>query len=261
MTLWMCGLPGYTALELMDLSFDSGYVTIHNAPTLQKPRSLNFDEIVSLLFGLDLIKESIPSDSELQGKVTELIGRLSAKSPISSKLRATDTVASSLRAQIEMAINSKKSLKIDYHSLYNDKFSNRVITPLELRTESGIEYVFAYCNSATSFRVFRLDRMQNVIAAEIDIEALHGQNVNSNKEIEYVLTISDRSRLMKERFAIEDVGNGQDIQLQSFSEQWIERSIFASSASATLVRPAKIRAEIAKKAKLLLERYQVVRDA
>ena len=28
-TLWMCGLPGYTHLELMDLSFDSGFVTGH----------------------------------------------------------------------------------------------------------------------------------------------------------------------------------------------------------------------------------------
>jgi proteasome accessory factor C len=29
MTLWMCGLPGYTPLELMDLEFESGYVTIN----------------------------------------------------------------------------------------------------------------------------------------------------------------------------------------------------------------------------------------
>ena len=25
-TLWMCGLPGYTPLELIDLEFESGYV-------------------------------------------------------------------------------------------------------------------------------------------------------------------------------------------------------------------------------------------
>ena len=38
-TLWMCGLPGYTPLELMDLDFESGYVNISNAPTLAKPRT------------------------------------------------------------------------------------------------------------------------------------------------------------------------------------------------------------------------------
>jgi proteasome accessory factor C len=58
-TLWMCGLPGYTALELMDLSFESGFVTIRNAPTLKSPRTLNVEEVISLLLGLDLIKESL----------------------------------------------------------------------------------------------------------------------------------------------------------------------------------------------------------
>ena len=47
-TLWMCGLPGYTPLELMDLDFESGFVTIHNAETLAKPRSISFDEGVPL---------------------------------------------------------------------------------------------------------------------------------------------------------------------------------------------------------------------
>ena len=43
-TLWMCGLPGYTPLELMDLEFESGYVSIRNAETLSKPRSITFQE-------------------------------------------------------------------------------------------------------------------------------------------------------------------------------------------------------------------------
>jgi proteasome accessory factor C len=44
-TLWMCGLPGYTPLELIDLSFESGFVSIRNADSddnqlffRQKPR-------------------------------------------------------------------------------------------------------------------------------------------------------------------------------------------------------------------------------
>ena len=58
-TLWMCGLPGYTPLELMDLEFESGYVTIRNAATLSKPRSITFQEGVALLLGLDLIASSL----------------------------------------------------------------------------------------------------------------------------------------------------------------------------------------------------------
>jgi proteasome accessory factor C len=50
-TLWMCGLPGYTALELMDLSFESGFVTISNAETLARPRVLDRNEILALILG------------------------------------------------------------------------------------------------------------------------------------------------------------------------------------------------------------------
>ena len=46
-TLWMCGLPGYTPLELMQLDFQSGYVSIGNASTLSKPRMITFQEGVA----------------------------------------------------------------------------------------------------------------------------------------------------------------------------------------------------------------------
>ena len=61
-TLWMCGLPGYTPLELMDLEFESGYVTIRNAPTLAKPRTITFDEGVALILGLDILHGSLKPD-------------------------------------------------------------------------------------------------------------------------------------------------------------------------------------------------------
>ena len=48
-TLWMCGLPGYTPLELMDLEFESGFVSIRNAETLSKPRTITFQEGVALV--------------------------------------------------------------------------------------------------------------------------------------------------------------------------------------------------------------------
>ena len=48
-TLWMCGLPGYTPLELIDLEFESGYVSIRNAEVLQRVRLLTKQELVIIL--------------------------------------------------------------------------------------------------------------------------------------------------------------------------------------------------------------------
>ena len=92
-TLWMCGLPGYTPLELIDLEFESGYVSIRNAEILQRVRVLTKDELVVLLVGLDLLSKSVGSKREdlvsaisaLQMKIKNLIGNIAEINPIVEK--------------------------------------------------------------------------------------------------------------------------------------------------------------------------------
>jgi proteasome accessory factor C len=68
-TLWMCGLPGYTPLELIDLTFDEGFVSIRNSEILETPRSLTTEEVIVLILGLDLLSKS-------KTTLTNEIGRL-----------------------------------------------------------------------------------------------------------------------------------------------------------------------------------------
>ena len=37
----MCGLPGYTPLELIDMFYEDGYVTVSDPQSFKKPRSMN----------------------------------------------------------------------------------------------------------------------------------------------------------------------------------------------------------------------------
>jgi proteasome accessory factor C len=46
------------------------------------------------------------------------------------------------------------------------------------------------------------------------------------------------------------------IELSSYSRQWIERSVMASGAAVILNSPLEIRAELVKKAQLVLNRYK-----
>ena len=76
-TLWMCGLPGYTALELMDLSFDTGFVSISNAETLARPRILNRDEVLALILGLEALQEDAgTTHTELAQTIAHLVSKL-----------------------------------------------------------------------------------------------------------------------------------------------------------------------------------------
>ena len=92
-TLWMCGLPGYTPLELMDLSFDSGFVTIRNAQTLESPRSLNKEEAIALLLGLDLVRSALSSEREdLLSKIDILSQRLRTLIGLQAQLKAEPAI-------------------------------------------------------------------------------------------------------------------------------------------------------------------------
>ena len=254
-TLWMCGLPGYTALELMDLSFDSGYVSIRNAPTLQSPRTLSLEEVIALLLGLDVLRESISETNELQHNISALAKRLTEKAGIAQQFRATSSVSSVVRAEIDRALKEQRYLHITYHSLYNDSVSERKVTPLEIQVQEGVEYLFAYCQKAQGFRVFRLDRITQAQILDT-LTPLHTETTEGKSHgFESFVVINSRLRLMKERFALEDVQIKQEIAVKSFSRQWILRSVFAASGSVELKKPADLRAEIAQKAQLILDRY------
>ncbi len=253
-TLWMCGLPGYTPLELMELSFESGFVTIHNAETLAHPRTLSDEESIALLLGLDLVIESLPDDrKDLKEIALDLIARLSARSSIPAKLSAIPVIPGSLRATIESALLTKSALEIVYHSSYSDTVSSRVVTPIELRDDSGFEYLWGVCQSASAFRSFRVDRIQSV--ALTTVEKIATGASQDNHKINYTIFAHSREREVMERFALEPDALGAAIETSSYSREWIRRSILASSGGAELVAPADIRSEIQRAAQSLLDRY------
>jgi len=254
-TLWMCGLPGYTPLELMDLDFESGYVTIHNASTLSKPRTITFEEGVALLLGLDLVRSSLPEDrQDLITTVDGLAAVLFEKIGMSPSITVIPDVNSATRAAIELAINNSTGLEIDYHSLYSDTNSTRTITPLEFFEEAGREYLRAFCYSSNDLRTFRIDRILEARAQRI--EKTQTKDSTFSDKIAFTIAVISANRDLMERFAISDLHNLSEITLSSFSQQWIERSIFASAGTAELIEPSVIRSEIAAKAQVILDRYK-----
>jgi proteasome accessory factor C len=255
-TLWMCGLPGYTPLELMDLSFDSGFVTINNADTLARPRSLTDEECIALILGLDLIVNSLPEDREdLRAQALELIKKLMQRSSVSSQLRAIQSIPGSLRATIQNEIKSKTGLKISYHSSYSDTVSTREVLPIELYENEGSEYLRGICQNAHAIRNFRVDRIQ----AATQIALAHTDGLNAfdtpSARTTYLLKASSRSRTVMERFSIPKEDFNEEFQTMSYSAEWIRRTVMSCSGDAELMSPEKNRSDIARVAQSLLNLY------
>ena len=254
-TLWMCGLPGYTPLELMDLDFESGYVNISNAPTLAKPRSVTFDEGVALILGLDLLRASIPTDrSDLLEKIDSLSARLSSIINLNSTFSVIAPVNQGVSAAIDEALASRSSLEIEYHSMYRDEITQRIIFPIEIIQVEGQQYLSSYCYSATDFRQFKLDRIQKAIVTQesktIPEDATDTKRINSR------LKVLRPTREIAERFSRQDLKAGSEFDFQTYSQQWLERSILSSGDGVALLTPPEIRASIAQMAQSMLDRYK-----
>lgn len=255
MTLWMCGLPGYTPLELMDLEFESGFVTIRNASTLAKPRAITFQEGVALLLGLDLVAASIPEErADLLNSVQSLRERLTKLLGVPIKLSVVAATSGAVSTTITQAIQSNGGLEIRYHSLYKDQISQRSVMPIDLYDSNGRQYMRAFCFTANDYREFRVDRIESATAAAVPAE-VSAEVVNQEK-IAFQITAQTHSRDVAERFAISDMPLETAIELSSYSRQWIERSVMASGAAVILNSPLEIRAELVKKAQLVLNRYK-----
>ncbi len=254
-TLWMCGLPGYTPLELMDLDFESGYVSITNAPTLAKPRSITHEEGVALVLGLDVLRSAISSErDDLIGAIESLSKRISELVNLPLALTASSDLSHEVSTSVKEAISQRSGLRISYHSLYKDEISTRVVLPLEVLENDGYLYLHAYCSTTKDFRNFRIDRIQSAETAEVEKPST--ATPEDPEKIRFELKVVRPTRDVAERFAESHLDAGTVFKGSSFSQQWISRSVFASGGAVELLAPADIRSDIARRAETILKRYE-----
>jgi proteasome accessory factor C len=55
--IFMCGLPGYTPYELIDIVFEDGIVSVIDPQVLDKPRRFNKTELIVIALGLQILMD------------------------------------------------------------------------------------------------------------------------------------------------------------------------------------------------------------
>jgi proteasome accessory factor C len=255
-TLWMCGLPGYTPLELIDLEFDSGYVTIRNADPLAKVRALGGSEMVALALGLDLLLNGL---GDLPTEITDRIVQLSerVRSVIGSQITITEAAQSQVRAVIDRAIAERANVSIAYFSPQRDEVKERIVSPFGFFTEGSFEYLEAFCELAGAARTFRLDRIKT---ASPD---LLPRVIATSKEIS-ATPLTTKARITRgERSTAESLGLspgeitiGEAISLSAYSVDWIARTALGSCGDLVIDSPEEIRRSIVQSVETTLALYE-----
>ena len=253
-TLWMCGLPGYTPLELIDLEFESGFVSIRNAETLAAPRALDRAEALSIYMGLDLLSAELgSSNSSLVSEITNLQEQLRSQLISAPQVQIEASLASELRALILRAIRRRGWLEITYHSAANDQVTKRQVAPYELSQSGSHEYLQGYCDNAKAIRNFRADRIVGV--SEIADQLWpSNQLAASDEAIEYEVKVHATSRQVLEVLP-QISANSATATIQGYSAPWISRAILSLAGQVEAIAPAQIRAAVHARATAALENY------
>ncbi len=239
-TLWMCGLPGYTPLELIDLAFDSGFVTIRNAAPLAYVRTMSSSEIVALALGLDLLRENSEKLGVEQSNRIEILGK-KLRDQSGAQISIIPNSNTAHRSVISKAITERVPVEMTYYSTNSDRESKRLVTAYDFFRENDIEYFQGYCHSSRGMRTFRVDRIVAVSLSE-SIEMIPDSQVRKNESIRVDATLRTLDRASAEAFGLvlTDLQAGGSVTLQAFSPEWLIRSIMAGAGSLVAQSPQEI---------------------
>ena len=223
--LYCCGLPGQTPLELMEFSFEDGYVTVRNADELRTPRSLTQTELAALIVGLDLLAATGNQVA------TDLKAKLAAK--FSSQIAYTPSGAERHVPEIQRAIQSNSILKISYLG------KAREIIPFEIYEERGATYLRAYCKLAKDRRTFKLSRIDSLQVTESkELAPNIVENIDEQKSC--LIRTHEQSRRVRETL-------GDAANVQFFSEEWLISELMALGG-AVEVLDSEIRSKLRERA-------------
>lgn len=176
--LFVCGLPGYTPLELIDLSFETGFVSVIDPQSLDRPRKLSRRELISLILSLDGLALSRPEGDQLGIEIELLRQKISAVIADGDLAFASNQGTlerSPFLEMIEMALVKHLLLEFIYLSANKDEKRTRVVEPSYLYFENGQIYLHGYCFESKGDRTFRLDRITSarvLTQAESDLLSL-----------------------------------------------------------------------------------------
>ena len=262
--IFMCGLPGYSTLELIDLSYDDGFVSIIDPQVLDKPRNLSKSEIISLNLALDSLASLRTEDDPLlsairvlQGKLQKTIADAVPHIPVIQR----SELKSPLLPLCEEAVKSGSGLAISYVSASSDQHTERIILPESIHSENGYLYLRAWCYLTESTRTFRLDRIMSATAVPVSQLPQSDKSPTSTEHFKATLKISHEAKYFYEQNKSLLTIESQDedsivVTIQLSDSEWLTRTLMGYGAAITVLAPADLAAEVRRRAQATLELYR-----
>ena len=255
--VFMCGLPGYTPYELIDVAFEDGVVSIIDPQVLDKPRKFSSNEIVVIALGLKILIDINQANSTALTKLKQLSDKIAKLGSNKSILMTGDVSAFPFFEIISKAISEQRVLDLQYHSLIKDQITQRLVLPEKLYFLNGSLYLSALDTDIDSDRVFKVDLIKECKIGE----RVAGKKVlESSTETIVILDVQKSNRNFIERnssiiTAMQENGDLIRVHLQVSNLEWIKLTVLSNAPGITVVSPEPLANAVKQSARDLLALY------
>ncbi len=255
--VFMCGLPGYTPYELIDVAFEDGVVSIIDPQVLDKPRKFSSNEIVVIALGLKILIDINQTNTTALTKLKQLSDKIAKLGSNKSILMTGDVSAFPFFEIISKAISEQRVLDLQYHSLIKDQITQRLVLPEKLYFLNGRLYLSALDIDIDSDRVFKVDLIKECKIGE----RVAGKKVlESSTETIVILDVQKSNRNFIERnssiiTAMQQNGDLTRVHLQVSNLEWIKLTVLSNAPGITVVSPEPLANAVKQSARDLLALY------
>ncbi|MEI6648775.1 MAG: WYL domain-containing protein [Actinomycetes bacterium] len=262
--LFVCGLPGYTPLELIDLSYESGYVSVIDAQSLDRPRQLSRKEIQALVLGLEVLmglrEEYVVEIAALRDKLVSVL----STSELPIRIEPTLDAGTGFLGEVERAIAGRRLLEIDYQGVAKDALTHRVVRPDSISHLNGLIYLSGWCFLSSGYRTFRIDRISALKVFDADETRYRASDVATAVDsiTEVTLEVSPSARVFFEENAsiidmVEAHGEGVRVRVHVSDPEWILRTCLGFGPKVRILEPASLAQALLDRVRLTLEQYSL----
>ena len=255
--VFMCGLPGYTPYELIDVAFEDGVVSVIDPQVLDKPRKFSSNEIVVIALGLKILIDINQTNSTALTKLKQLSEKIAKLGSNKSILMAGDVSAFPFFEIISKSISEQRILDLKYHSLIKDQITQRLVLPEKLYFLNGSLYLAALDIDIDSDRVFKVDLIKECKVGE---QMAAKKVLESSIETTVILDVQKQNRNFIERnssiiTAIQENGDSTRVHLQVSNLEWIKLTVLSNAPGITVVSPELLATAVKQSARDLLALY------
>jgi proteasome accessory factor C len=261
--IFLCGLPGYTPYELIDLTFEDGIVSIIEPQVLTKPRNFSSNEMVVIKLGLEILREINVNEPNKLDKISTLLQKVHRETDQDSVLLAKEISSSPYYSVINTAISQRKQLSIEYQSVSKDQLSTRLIVPYNLSMLNGNLYLSAYDMDRQSDRVFKLDLISKCEIGE-RTESDLVKSTSIDQIVELMVDVRLTNFIERNTSIIVDqrlTADGIKVTLKVNNLEWISRAVISYAPNINVISPIALSEMIEQRAKNLLNAYSSQRGS